>query len=230
MWELKRLPFLPRALRRAVEPLFAQALGHRVSLGVTRGEVDDCWVCPVCPIFGLFGTREARDLHIKFWHEDYKGKLANNAPREPIAPLRARIYTPNPPTKIHAQGPRFPHISERVTGLPPMPDRFGYMSDHVRFEEMRVLARPGPRQIFTAAWKRWIFEHRQAFIAAPAKAMGLFLDEHAKSVRLAGRDVLKAWLLALVSHNYLTEFEFVDVYGEWAKKERERPATPPAAM
>ncbi|EJD41731.1 FAD/NAD(P)-binding domain-containing protein [Auricularia subglabra TFB-10046 SS5] len=226
MWEMRRLPFLPRLLRRALEPYFADTLGHSVRLGVPRDQVDERWVCPVCPVFGFFSSPDARDLHVRYWHEEYNGKfITNNALRAgpTTAPLRARIYMPDPPVKSPPQGLHFPHISERATGLQPMPN-FGYMRDRVRFEEMRVLARPGPRQIFAAAWKRWIFEHRQDFIAAPARAMGSFLHEYAEPVRLAGKDVLKAWLLALVNQSFLTEFEFVDVYGEWAKSERQRAA------
>lgn len=226
MWEVKRLPFLPRVLRRGLEPYFSHTLGHPVRLGVPRDQVEERWVCPVCPIFGFFSSPDARNLHVRFWHEEYSGKVVtNNALRagKTIAPLRARIYMPDPPVKSPPQGLHFPHISERVTGLQPMPN-FGYMRDRVRYEEMRVLARPGPRQIFAAAWKRWIFEHRQNFIAAPARALVSFLHEYAEPVRLAGKDVLKAWLLALVNQSLLTQFEFVDVYGEWAKAERQRAA------
>ncbi|EJD33809.1 hypothetical protein AURDEDRAFT_131497 [Auricularia subglabra TFB-10046 SS5] len=158
LWELKRLPFLPRALRRAAEPYFERALGHPVQLGIPHDQVHERWVCPVCPVFGHFSSCNARDLHVKIWHEEY-------------------------------------HSKHKLS-------------------------------VFAAAWKRWIHEHREDFIASPPAGMRAFLQKFAEPVRIAGKDVLKAWLLlqALVNQNFLTEFEFVDIYGEWAKAERERAA------
>lgn len=90
---------------------------------------------------------------------------------------------------------------------------FGYMTDRLRLEEMRVLAQqPGGQRAFVAAWKRWIYQHRsvggtaaldesfrplcrQDFIRDPASATASFLQDYAEAARVAGKDVLRAWLL-----------------------------------
>ncbi|KZV84959.1 hypothetical protein EXIGLDRAFT_654497 [Exidia glandulosa HHB12029] len=225
VWALyleRRLPFLLRNLRRAL------SLSQTGQAGLNWEEVREFgierWVCPVCPLGGIFETKEGRDMHVAIWHREFTGSLQDQRTRvlhPPSAPVRARVYIP-PKTQRQAkrvEGRSFPHVSERVTGLGPMPD-FGYMTDRMRLEEARILSHPGGQRVFVAAWKRWIYQYRQLFVRDPVVALGSFLHAYADAVRIAGKDVLRAWLLALVNQRHLGAQGFVRVYGDWAKSEK----------
>lgn len=80
-----RLPFLLRNLRQCVSAGMTLALGEPTRSGLYWRDVVenglDRWVCPVCVLGGMFSSREARDMHLRLWHESYTGRVRDNRAR-----------------------------------------------------------------------------------------------------------------------------------------------------